>query len=202
MSTRKIKYLLAIASAFAIIAVIVCVYIYSQNVPGEEETAVDQMISNAEIVNFWDLDLEGCTLSNIASESFYSTKLDKSIQDDFYVIYDYAEYTAWQEKHNDIIKIYPEEGEVSSAERLFENGKIAVVTACSKLQDTANDVLVYCVYTDEENNVTVALFSQKRNSTYQYNVDISADCQQIYTVMYFDPDVVENMNSLRFAVIT
>lgn len=156
MNVSKIKYLLAIAFALVIVAAIVCISIYHQDNRNKEETVVDQMISNAKLVNFWDLDLEGCTLSNITSESFYSTKLDKSIQDRFYVIYDYVEYTAWQEKHNDIVKVYPETGAVSSAEQLFENGKVAVITVCSELQDTSNETLVYCVYTDDENNVTVS----------------------------------------------
>lgn len=196
LGSRKAKLLAVIAVVLFLLAVVIIV-------------ALDQMpsrrlslrpLEKATVVTYSNALTEGMDISGCVSEYFYSTQVDKSVQDDFRILKTENDCYKYFQKYWDIQQTYPERWGESLYQRYYENGCVGVVIAPTALQDSTKGIVANGIYTDEAGNAVVELVQMNRDANYGYSADPGTDCAQVYAVVYLPREAVDGMNTLTFAV--
>lgn len=157
-------------------------------------------IKQADIVEFSAADVEDHEIYGISSECFYSTQKERAVQNKIKVFSDNAEFQKWYESHHDITRTKPSGLEECTAATFFNKGYYAAVISPTDLFDPDKTVLATAKYQNESGDIVIALSQMDRDPSYQYDKDLKNECQQIYTILYLNPEDVKNAENLTFAI--
>ena len=159
-----------------------------------------ELFSKAATVTFSEDLVEGYIPGNCFSESFYSTKEDKDVLDRVKLLSSRSAFRYWYEGTCDICQTYPEKLEATMGYRRIAEGYVALVTSVSDLQSADDSVLVKGVYRDGQGKAVLRLGTTARNPAYRYDKNPATECRQIYTIFYFMPEEIREIEELVFAI--
>lgn len=157
-------------------------------------------LRRAEIIDYSPSFIEDYEIEGIPSECFYSTDTDISVKDRFKVYKNEKDFNRWYEKHHDIIRTSPAGMEECTASTYFNQGYYAVVISPTELFDPNKHVLATAKFKDDDGNVIISIGSLDRDQSYEFDHDLQKECKQIYTVIYVNPEDVENADKISFAI--
>ena len=159
-----------------------------------------EVFSKAATVTFSEELVEGFIPGNCFSESFYATKEDKNVLDRVKLLSSRSAFRYWFEETCDIRQTYPEKLESTMGYRRIAEGYVALVTSVSDLQSSENAVLIKGVYRDGQGKTILRLGTVARNPACRYDQDPATRCRQVYTIFYFKPEEIREIQELVFAI--
>lgn len=194
ISNTKFKALAIIFALFGTLALCLLVFL------GTNFESALKTLENAHVVIFDDTLTVGMEISGCASECFYSTKVDKSVQDDFKILKVEGDCLKYFNKYWDIRQTYPTNWGESIYPGRYTDDCVAVVISAMSLQDPSKYILANGIYIDNENNAIIELVQIDRDANYGYSEDPIMACEQMYTVVYLSRELASRLNSLTFAI--